>query len=98
MDDVEPLMKITLDIEDGLFARAQRLAAQRGITVDALVEEELQHALAAHPEPVPERAPSAARAPFVLLTFGEGGLTPEAEAKGLNRVILDTYDQAYTAR
>ena len=98
MDDVEPLMKITLDIEDGLFARAQRLAAQRGITVDALVEGELQHALEAHSEPIPERASSAARAPFVLLTFGEGGLTPEAEAKGLHRVILDTYDQAYTAR
>ena len=91
-------MKITLDIEDGLFARAQRLAAQRGITVDALVEEELQHALAAHPKPVPERAPSAARAPFVLLTFGEGGLTPEAEAKGLQRLLHDILDEAYTAR
>ena len=91
-------MKITLDIEDGLFARAQRLAAQRGITVDALVEEELQHALAAHPEPAPERVPSAARTPFVLLTFGEGGLTPEAEAKGLGRLLHDILDEAYTAR
>lgn len=91
-------MKITLDIEDGLFARAQRLAAQRGITVDALVEEGLRQALAAHPEPVPEPAPSAARTPFVLRIFGEGGLTPEAEAKGLHRAIHDILDEAYTAR
>ena len=91
-------MKITLDIEDGLFIRAERVAQQRGVTLDALVEEGLQHALAAHPEPVPEPAPSAARAPFVLATFGEGGFTPEAEAKGLRRVLHDILDEAYTAR
>jgi Arc/MetJ family transcription regulator len=81
-------MKTTIDINDNLFARARRLAEGRGITLRALVEEGLHRALQAHEQP--------ARPPFVLVTFGEGGLTPEAEAKGLHRVILDTYDQAYT--
>ena len=81
-------MKTTIDINDDLFARARRLAEGRGITLRALVEEGLHRALQAHEQP--------ARPPFVLVTFGEGGLTPEAEAKGLHRVILDTYDQAYT--
>ena len=81
-------MKTTLDINDDLFARARRLAEGRGITLRALVEEGLHRALQAHEQ--------LARPPFVLVTFGEGGLTPEAEAKGLHRVILDTYDQAYT--
>jgi hypothetical protein len=87
-------MKITLDIEDGLFIRAERVAQQRGVTLDALAEEGLRHALQAHPEP----APSAARPPFALTIFGEGGLTPEAEAKGLSRVLHDILDEAYTAR
>ena len=81
-------MKTTIDINDDLFARARRLAEGRGITLRALVEEGLHRALQAHEQP--------ARPPFVLVTFGEGGLTPEAEAKGLHRAILDTYDQAYT--
>ena len=81
-------MKTTIDINDDLFARARRLAEGRGITLRALVEEGLHRALQAHEQP--------ARPPFLLVTFGEGGLTPEAEAKGLHRVILDTYDQAYT--
>jgi hypothetical protein len=87
-------MKITLDIEDGLFIRAERVAQQRGVTLDALAEEGLRHALKVHPEP----APSVTRPPFVLATFGEGGLTPEAEAKGLRRVLHDILDEAYTAR
>ena len=41
-------MKITLDIEDGLFIRAERVAQQRGVTLDALAEEGLRHALQAH--------------------------------------------------
>ena len=44
-------MKITLDIEDGLFIRAERVAQQRGVTLDALAEEGLRHALQANPEP-----------------------------------------------
>lgn len=82
-------MKTTIDINDDLFARARRLAEQRGITLRALVEEGLHRSLQAHAEP--------ARPPFLLPTFGEGGLTPEAEAKGLHRVILDTHAEAYTS-
>jgi len=78
-------MRVTLDIESGLLIRARHLAAQRGITLDALIEEELQLALQPHPRP--------ARQPFALVTFGEGGLTPEAEAKGLHRALIETcYD------
>lgn len=78
-------MKTTIDINDDLFRRARRLADSRGITLRALFEDGLLRALQAHSEP--------SRPAFVLHTFGEGGLTVEAEAKGLHRVILDTYTE-----
>lgn len=76
-------MKTTIDINDDLFRRARRVAESRGITLRALFEDGLLRALQAHSEP--------SRPAFVLHTFGEGGLT--AEAKGLHRVILDTYTE-----
>ncbi|MFN7270935.1 MAG: hypothetical protein ACK5VQ_01295 [Gammaproteobacteria bacterium] len=78
-------MKTTIDINDDLFRRARRVAESRGITLRALFEDGLLRALQAHSEP--------SRPAFVLHTFGEGGLTAEAEAKGLHRVILDTYTE-----
>ena len=78
-------MKTTIEISDELLVRSKRLAESRGITLRALVEEGLQRSLDAHSTPD--------RPPFVLHTFGQGGLTPEAEEKGAHRVILETYDE-----
>ena len=36
----------------------KRVAQQRGVTLDALAEEGLRHALQAHPEPAPSAAPT----------------------------------------
>jgi hypothetical protein len=78
-------MKTTIEIGNELLTRSRQLANSRGITLRALVEEGLQRALAAHEEtPLPQ---------FVLHTFGHGGLTAEAEAKGTHRMILETYEE-----
>lgn len=82
-------MKTTIDINDDLFSRARRLADTRGITLRALVEDGLHRALQAHAE--------RPRPAFVLHTFGEGGLTLEAETKGLHRIILDSYNETAPA-
>lgn len=78
-------MKTTIEISDELLARSKRLAESRGLTLRALVEEGLQRSLDAHA--------ISDRPPFVLHTFGQGGLTPEAEARGAHSVILETYEE-----
>ena len=77
-------MRLTLDIDDELLRRADALASRRGITLGALVEESLEALL--------QGWPTAAAPRFKLVTFGEGGLTEEAQAQGMHRTILRAYN------
>lgn len=61
-------MRTTLDINDRLMAEAKRLAARRGLSFKALVEEALCHRLHA-------RADSP-RVPVALPTYSGHGLQP----------------------
>ena len=77
-------MLMTIDIDAQLLTRAGALAAARGVTLEALIEESLEALTAVSATP--------ARSPFVLHTFGAGGLTAEAEAMGLHRAMIESYD------
>jgi hypothetical protein len=77
-------MRLDLDIDDELLGRADALASRRGIALGALIEESLEALL--------QGWPTAAARRFKLVTFGEGGLTEEAQAQGLHRTILRTYN------
>ena len=77
-------MRLTLDIDDELLGRADALASRRGIALGALIEESLEALL--------QTSPTAAARRFKLVTFGEGGLTEEAQAQGLHRTVLQTYN------
>jgi len=77
-------MRMTIDIDAQLLTRASTLAAARGITLEALIEESLEALTSVSATP--------ARRPFVLHTFGAGGLTAEAEAMGLHRAMIESYD------
>jgi hypothetical protein len=59
-------MKTTIDIAEPLLRRAKRLAAQRGTTLKAIVEEALRDALTKHAEGVPT--------PLATHTVGGNGL------------------------
>lgn len=78
-------MKTTVEISDPLLARARKVAARRGTTVRALIEEGLRRVVAQ------DRAPGR----FALRdrSFGSGGLRPEAEG-GWERIR----DLAYEGR
>ena len=62
-------MKTTVDISDNLFQRTRRLAAKRGVTMRALIEEGLQAVL---------RQDGAQRSEFTLrdASFRGSGLAP----------------------
>lgn len=79
-------MKTTIEISDELLARSRKVADRHGLTLRALVEEGLRLALKA-------RAASESR-PFLLPTFGTGGLTDRYTESGLHRAILDSYELA----
>jgi hypothetical protein len=77
-------MKTTLEISSPLLRRAKRVAAARGITLRALVEEGLTHALAREAGEKPAPAP--------LPAFGTGGLTPEYQGVGWYKVRDAIYE------
>lgn len=78
-------MKTTVEISDPLLARARKLAARRGTTVRALIEEGLRHVVAQ------DRVPG--RFKLRDASFGSGGLRPEAQG-GWDRIR----DLAYEGR
>ncbi len=78
-------MKTTIEIADLLLARARRVAARRGTTLRALVEEGLRRVVAE------ERAPG--RFKLRDASYGSGGLRPEAQG-GWDRIR----DLAYQGR
>jgi hypothetical protein len=79
-------MKTTVDISDSLLARAREVAARRGLTLRALIEEGLHHAIKGHRR----------RAPFTLrsVAFSGEGLDPAFAEGGFDRVR----DAVYTGR
>jgi hypothetical protein len=76
-------MKTTVEISDPLLARARKLAARRGTTVRALIEEGLRHVVARN------RAPG--RFKLRDASFGSGGLRPEAQG-GWDRIRDIAYE------
>lgn len=79
-----PPMKTTLDISSPLLRRAKRVAAQRGTTLRALVEEGLVHVLELRAKSGPAPAP--------LPVFGAGGLTPEFQGAGWDKLRDTIYE------
>ena len=80
-------MKTTIELPEPLFAQAKRYAAERNMTLKALIEQGLRGAMAQPPE----------SAPFVLRNAsfrGEGGYTPEFESARWEQVC----DAAYEGR
>lgn len=78
-------MKTTVEISGPLLARAKRVAARRGTTVRALIEEGLREVVGR------DRAPG--RFKLRDASWGQGGLRPEAQG-GWERIR----DLAYEGR
>jgi hypothetical protein len=80
-----PHMRTSIDLADGLLARARRLARQRGITLRALVEEGLRRVLSEQRD-----TPPAFRLEDV--TFGQGGVTGDCSESDWERLRELTYE------
>lgn len=76
-------MKTTVEISDPLLAQARKVAARRGTTVRALIEEGLRRVVAQ------DRAPG--RFKLRDASYGSGGLRPEAQG-GWERIRDLAYD------
>jgi hypothetical protein len=78
-------MKTTVDIPDGLLAQAKRLAARRGITLKALIEDGLRYAIERN------RYTGATR-PLETHVVGGKGLQAGQSWEDLGRIIESTYE------
>jgi hypothetical protein len=76
-------MKTTVEIADSLLSQARKLAARRGTTVRALIEEGLRRVVGE------DRAPR--RFKLRDASFGAGGLRPEAQG-GWERIRDLSYE------
>jgi predicted transcriptional regulator len=65
-------MRTTIRFDDQLLVQAKKLAAERGSTVTALLEDAFRETLA-------RRKPSHHRAKVRLTTFGRGGVQPQVD-------------------
>ena len=65
-------MRTTIRINDQLLADAKKMAAERGTTLTAVIEDTLREALARRRQP-------RARKRFRLPTSGRGGLQPNVD-------------------
>jgi predicted transcriptional regulator len=65
-------MRTTIRFDDQLLVQAKRLAAERGTTLTALLEDALRETLA-------RRKPSQRRSKLRLTTFGGGGVQPHVD-------------------
>lgn len=62
-------MRTTVRLDDGLLAQAKQLAAKRGTTLTAVIEDALRETLA-------RRSSPEAGEPVELPTYGSGGVQP----------------------
>jgi predicted transcriptional regulator len=65
-------MRTTIRFDDQLLVQAKKLAAERGTTLTALLEDALRETLA-------RRKPSHRRSKVRLTTFGGGGVQPHVD-------------------
>ena len=65
-------MRTTIRFDDQLLVQAKKLAAERGTTLTALLEDALRETLA-------RRKPSQRRSKIRLTTFGRGGVQPHVD-------------------
>ena len=65
-------MRTTILFDDQLLVQAKKLAAERGTTLTALLEDALRETLA-------RRKPSQRRSKVRLTTFGRGGVQPHVD-------------------
>jgi hypothetical protein len=65
-------MRTTIRLDDQLLVEAKKLAAERGTTLTAMVEDALRETLA-------RRRPPHPRKKLRLTTFGHGGLRPHVD-------------------
>ena len=65
-------MRTTIRFDDQLLVQAKKLAAERGTTLTALLEDALRETLA-------RRKPSHRRSKVRLPTFGGGGVQPHVD-------------------
>jgi hypothetical protein len=65
-------MRTTIRFDEQLLTEAKKLAAQRGTTLTALLEDALRETLARRKPPEP-------RSKLRLTTFGRGGLRPHVD-------------------
>jgi hypothetical protein len=79
-------MRTTLDIHDDLMLQAKMVAAETGRTLTAVVEDALREVFARRRLPPPENAP------FVLPTFGSGGLMPGVDLDN-SAALLDIMEE-----
>ncbi|MDQ3973587.1 MAG: type II toxin-antitoxin system VapB family antitoxin [Actinomycetota bacterium] len=61
-------MRTTVRLDDALLRAAKRYAAEHGTTLTRVLEDALRALLARRDSPAPQ--------PFLLVTFGQGGLRP----------------------
>ncbi len=77
-------MKTTIEIPDPLLRAAREMAAREGTTLKALVERGLREVLAARKPKKPYK--------FELVTVDGGGLTPEFEKLGWDKIRDAAYE------
>ena len=65
-------MRTTIRLDDQLLVEAKKLAAERGTTLTAIMEDALRERLARRKPPYRHRK-------FRLTTFGHGGLQPHVD-------------------
>lgn len=65
-------MRTTIRLDDQLLIAAKKLAAERGTTLTAIIEDTLREALS-------RRKPPRRRRRFRLPTFGHGGTRPNVD-------------------
>lgn len=78
-------MKTTVDIADGLLAQAKRLAARRGTTLKALIEDGLRHCIEQSRAVTPARR-------LETHVVGGRGLQAGRSWEDLGRIIESTYE------
>jgi hypothetical protein len=83
-------MRTTIRFDEQLLMEAKKLAAERGTTLTALLEDTLREALA-------RRKPPAPRSKLRLTTFGRGGLRPHVDLDD-TAALLDRMEDRDGAR